>query len=133
MALKICLTCPAPPRSHQGNRITALRWARILRALGHRVHIAYDGRVTDAAVLVALHARRSAAAVRAFHTRHPTGAVIVALTGTDLYRDMSRSRAAARSLTLADRLIVLQPAARGKLPTVVRRKTRVIYQSVSDR
>ncbi len=130
MSLHIRLVCPAPAGSRQGNRITALRWARILRSLGHRVVLAADtGGPAD--VLVALHARRSAAAVQRFHARYPSRPLIVALTGTDLYHDLGRSRTAARSLVLADRLIVLQPAARAALPAAQRAKVRVIYQSAT--
>lgn len=130
MSLSIALVCPAPPGSRQGNRVTALRWARILRGLGHRVRILGAWRGEDVDLLVALHARRSAASVRAFRARHPERRVVVALTGTDLYHDLATSRAARRSLELADRLILLQEAGRRALPAAQRRKARVIHQSV---
>lgn len=131
MPLSIALVCPAPPGSRQGNRVTALRWARILRGLGHRVRILGAWRGEDVDLLVALHARRSAPSVRAFRARHPGRPVVVALTGTDLYHDLARSRVARRSLALADRLILLQAAGRRALPAAQRRKARVIHQSVA--
>jgi len=127
MPLRITLVCPAPPGSRQGNRITALRWARILKSLGHRVRIA--AKADDADLLVALHARRSAEAARHFHERHPDRPLVVALTGTDLYRDLPGNPEARRSIAMACRLIVLQPAALARLPSVARRKARVIHQS----
>jgi hypothetical protein len=129
--LSIALVCPAPAGSRQGNRVTALRWARILRALGHRVRILGKWRGEDVDLLVALHARRSAASVRAFRARHRERRVVVALTGTDLYHDLGRSVAAQRSLGLADRLVLLQAAGRRALPAAQRRKARVIHQSVA--
>src|SRR4030095_8549153 len=47
--MKIALITPVPAQSRQGNRVTALRWARILKALGHCVTIAqeYDGAPYD--------------------------------------------------------------------------------------
>ncbi|MFQ5414572.1 MAG: selenoneine biosynthesis selenosugar synthase SenB [Phycisphaerae bacterium] len=127
--MKILLVTPAPPGSPSGNRVTALRWARVLRGLGHRVVIeeTYDGRRCD--VLVALHARRSAAAVRGFHRVWPDAPIVVAMAGTDLYRDIHRSAAARRSMALATRLIVLQRAGVSALPPRHRAKARVIYQS----
>jgi hypothetical protein len=130
MPLAIALVCPAPPGSRQGNRVTALRWARILRGLGHRVRILGAWRGEDVDLLVALHARRSAPSVRAFRARHPERRVVVALTGTDLYHDLGRNVAAQRSLELADRLVLLQAAGRHALPAAQRRKARVIHQSV---
>ena len=123
------MVCPAPRGSRQGNRITAERWARILRGLGHHVRITEELADDDADVLVALHARRSAKAVRDYRMRHPQRPVVVALTGTDLYRDLERSRPAQRTLESADRLIVLQPAAVAHMPARARRRARVIYQS----
>jgi len=131
--MRIFLSCPASARSRKGNRVTAVRWARILKGLGHRVTIGqrYEGQACD--VLVALHARRSYQAVRGFRREYPQGPLIVALTGTDLYRDIRTSRQAQKSLELGDRLIVLQPMGLEELPARVRHKGRVIYQSVARR
>jgi putative glycosyltransferase (TIGR04348 family) len=125
----IRMVCPAPPGSLYGNRVTAERWARILRSLGHRVAIApgYEDGRCDA--LVALHAGRSAEAVFRFRRRFPEAPLIVALTGTDLYRDIRRSRQAGRVLEAADRIVALQPLAADELGPHLRGKLRVIYQS----
>jgi putative glycosyltransferase (TIGR04348 family) len=127
--MRIFMACPAPPHSRKGNRVTAVRWAGILRALGHRLTIGqqFDGRPCD--LLVALHARRSHEAVENFRRSYPHGPLVVALTGTDLYRDIRTSRQAQRSLEMADRLIVLQPRGRDELPPRLRPMVRVIYQS----
>jgi putative glycosyltransferase (TIGR04348 family) len=126
------MVCPAPPRTLHGNRISALRWARILRQLGHRVVIqtGYDGAPYD--LLIALHAKRSAPAVFEFHERYPDMPVVVALTGTDLYRDIHRYRTAQRVLEIATRLVALQPLASEQLAAHLRGKLRVIYQSVEN-
>jgi putative glycosyltransferase (TIGR04348 family) len=127
--MRIGIVTPAPPRSHYGNRVTAQRWARLLRRLGHRVTISqqFEGEPLD--LLIAIHAKRSYPAVRRFRLTHPTKPLIVALAGTDLYRDLPRSRRARESLELASRIVILQPKALEELPRHLRRKTRVIYQS----
>ena len=80
-------------------------------------------------VLVALHARRSAASVAAFRERSRAPIALV-LSGTDLYRDLAAgSREAARSLEIADRLVALQEDALNHLDSAARRKCEVIYQS----
>ena len=63
--------------------------------------------------------------------RNPAAPLVVALTGTDLYRDLPASSEARRSLELADRVIVLQEAALRELPPGVRAKTSVVHQSSS--
>lgn len=131
--MKISIVTPAPARSRYGNRVTALRWGRILRKLGHRVTVdqAYDNQAVD--LLVALHARRSSGSIERFHLKHPNSPIIVALTGTDLYRDLNVSQRAQRSLDLASRIVVLQPKALDALRPRWRAKARVIYQSVEPR
>lgn len=130
--MKIGIVTPAPPGSHYGNRITALRWARILRELGHRVSISqkYDDKPRD--LLIALHARRSHSAIAQFRRKRPDAPIILALTGTDIYRDIHTNRRAQKSLTFADRIVVLQPRALRELTSAQRNKTTVIYQSVDD-
>src|SRR5262245_25114762 len=128
--MKILITTPAPPRSRYGNRITALRWARILKNLGHRVIVTetYDGGEYD--LLVALHARRSYLSISRSHRDHFGIPIIVALTGTDLHEDLRTNPEAQQSLEIA-RFIVLQPKAFDELPLHLRYKARVIYQSVA--
>jgi putative glycosyltransferase (TIGR04348 family) len=127
--MRILVVTPRVPGARTGNRVTALRWARILRGLGHRVTVAseYGGQPCD--VLVALHARKSAAAVRRFRDEHPDRPIVLALTGTDLYDEIRTCPDAHHSMELATRLVVLQPAGLGELTEVVRIKTRVIVQS----
>ncbi len=54
---------------------------------------------------------------------------MVALTGTDVYRDIQTDEAAQHSLRLADRLIVLQPKAIEALSDVMKLKCDVVFQS----
>ena len=110
-----------------GNRHTALRWAAFLRAAGHAVEVSVQWspeRGADA--MLALHARRSHPSIKAFPAGRP---LVVALTGTDVYRDIHESAEARESLELAHRLIVLQPMAARELAPRLRRKVRVVVQS----
>jgi putative glycosyltransferase (TIGR04348 family) len=128
--MKIGIVTPAPPKSTRGNRITAERWAKLLRALGHRVTISekYVNQQVD--LLIALHARRSHASILRFREEHPEKPIILALTGTDVYRDIHQNAEARRSLELADGIVVLQPHAMRELKPAEQKKARVIYQSV---
>lgn len=129
--MRIRLITPASPSARNGNRITAVRWARILKRLGHRVTTEkrYDGAPCD--LMIALHARRSFESIRDFHDQRPELPLIVTLTGTDLYRDIRTDRRARESLELATRLVVLQSKALADLPKRFHPKTRVIYQSAA--
>ena len=107
-----------------------MRWARILRQLGHRVHIAdrYDGAAAE--LMIALHAWRSADSIRAFHELHPDRPLIVGLSGTDIYDYIDRDPGPTlRSLAHADRLVTLQELAREGVPRQFRDKVRVVHQS----
>jgi len=87
----------------------------MLRQLGHRAFIVQPGPAPPADVLLALHARKSAEAVRSSRELRPGTKVVVALTGTDLYRDVRTDASARRSLELADRLVVLHDRAAAEL------------------
>ncbi len=128
--MRIALVGPVPPNSPHGNGVTARRWATILRELGHSVRQTqgYDGGNHD--LLIALHARKSAPAVAAFHAACPGAPIVIALTGTDLYPDPVSAGVDLHSLSLADRLVVLQPHGPAQLPPPLRERARVIVQSV---
>jgi putative glycosyltransferase (TIGR04348 family) len=128
--VRIALVTPARAGSRAGNRHTALRWAAILRASGHRVSVCTKWKPgAGIELMLALHARRSHASMRAFKALHPERPLVLALTGTDVYRDIETSAEARESLRLADRFIVLQPKAIERLPKRLRRKARVVFQS----
>ena len=129
--MKAVIVTPAPRGSRHGNRNTAVRWARHLRALGHRVEVAVEWHGEPYDLMIALHARRSHRAIAAWKTRFRDRPLVVVLTGTDLYRDIRTDASAQTSLALADRLVVLQERGLDELEPALRAKTAVIYQSVA--
>jgi putative glycosyltransferase (TIGR04348 family) len=126
----IHIVSPASARENNGNWQTASRWRRHL-ARDYRVTIGPGWQPGDAVpdLLIALHARRSAAALAAFDDAHPERPALLVLTGTDLYRDIHDDASAQASLARAHALVVLQPRGLDELPEAVRAKTHVIYQS----
>ena len=128
--MRVLIVTPAPPRSRSGNRVTALRWARVLRDLGHDPHTATAFERQRCDLLVALHARRSRDSILRFRRDRPGSPLVLALTGTDLYGDIRTDAGARDSLERADRLIVLQEAGVEELPERLRPRTRVIVQSL---
>jgi len=128
--MRIALVTPAGPGTRNGNRHTALRWASFLRKAGHRVELAVQWPGTPADAMLALHARRSHASIKAFPRER---LLAVALTGTDVYRDIHESAEARESLELADRLVVLQPKALEQLAARLRTKASVVVQSSATR
>jgi putative glycosyltransferase (TIGR04348 family) len=126
----ILIVSPASARENNGNWQTASRWMRHLSARG-RVTLAqgWDDAQPAPDLLIALHARRSAAALAAFAQAHPRRPGVLALTGTDLYRDIHEDANARASLGHATALVVLQPRGLDELPAGMRGKAHVIYQS----
>lgn len=106
-----------------------MRYARFLKAAGMRVQLldAWKGEACD--LLIALHAKKSAASALAFARVHPERPLIVVLTGTDLYRDLARSQRAQRALDLASAIVVLQSDALRLLKASWRKKATVAIQS----
>ena len=127
----VALITPALAAANNGNWQTAQRWARMLGG-DYEVRLMKDWDGTDADLMLALHARRSAASIAAWSRTHRPLAVV--LTGTDLYRDVPAGDAAAlHSLALADRLIVLHEGAPADLPPEHRAKCIVCFQSTGQR
>ena len=82
-------------------------------------------------LLIALHARRSAAALAAFRHTWPQRPTVLLLTGTDLYRDIQHDASAQAALRQASALVVLQSDGLAHLPAPLRANASVIYQSAA--
>lgn len=127
--MRITIVTPAGANSRHGNRNTAVRWSVLLRSLGHQVSVQVAWNGSDVGTMIALHARRSHDSIRRFSVACPDKPLILALTGTDVYRDIHVDSNAQQSMSLATRMIVLQESALKELTPTLRRKTSVIYQS----
>jgi putative glycosyltransferase (TIGR04348 family) len=127
--MHIAVVTPSAAGDRLGNSITAVRWAEILRALGHQVRVSTAWAGEDCDLLVALHARRSNPSIEGFRQAFPGHPIVLALTGTDLYCDLPSDAAARRSLGTATRIVGLQNLAGDELDDEARRKLRVIWQS----
>lgn len=128
--MKISLITPAKKHSKNGNRTTALRWARMLRKAGHRVRIDvdYDGEAVD--VMIAIHAWRSADAIARYRTQYPQGPLVLCLSGTDVNTYLhSHPDATLRSIEMADALICLHALIGDELPPALHSKLHVVHQS----
>jgi len=133
--MRITLITPAAPGSRAGNRATAGRWAALLRQLGHRVTIATsdEGRAAAARpadAVIALHAWRSYDAIAACAAIAPQRPLIVALTGTDIYRfQASHPVATLESMARAHVLVGLHAHVSADIPERFHDKVAVVYQS----
>ena len=145
---ELIIVSPALSDANNGNWQTAQRWARLLsdnyrtRIVQHwpepaahlsGAHPTYAPDSATDSVLLALHARRSADSVAAWHAQRGSKGLIVVLTGTDLYRDIQSDATTQRSLDLADKLIVLQPLGLNELQPQHRAKAHVVLQSTTSR
>jgi putative glycosyltransferase (TIGR04348 family) len=139
----ILIVTPALADANNGNWQTARRWSRML-ASAYRVQLCADWpaggaarpagaqQPADPALMIALHARRSAPAVAAWRSAWPQRPLLLALTGTDLYHDIDRDVAAQRSLAAADALVVLNELGATRLPPPLRPRCHVVLQSCSQ-
>jgi len=129
--LKILIQTPAAKGSLKGNRITAKRWARIFRELKHQVQISsavQSGKQQRYDILIALHAVKSAAAIKAFASKNPDGKIFLALSGTDIY-DSSHAKIVRASMALADRIIVLNEDLISRLSKTEQGRAVAVLQS----
>ncbi len=128
----IVIVTPALASANNGNWQTAQRWAGLL-APAYRVRVATAWDSGDEALMIALHARRSAASIERWRALRPSAPLLVVLTGTDLYRDIAHDAQAQASLQAADRLVVLNELGAAALPAALRPKASVVLQSCAAR
>lgn len=128
--MRITMITPAQPGSKAGNRATAERWKTLLEKAGHSVGIVTDYRGEPCDAFIALHAWRSVDAVRQFRTTWPERPLIVALTGTDIYRHQQEfPEETLYSMETADALIGLHSLVASDIPTELADKLTTLYQS----
>ncbi|MBT6442798.1 MAG: TIGR04348 family glycosyltransferase [Alphaproteobacteria bacterium] len=128
--MKISLVTPAGKKSRAGNRTTAVRWARILRDLGHQVNIAEQDNGDNADMMVAVHAWRSHQSIKAFSDNHPDRPLVVLLAGTDIYAfQHSHPEETLDSMERATALVCLHDLVHQAIPKKFGKKLNVIYQS----
>ncbi len=127
---RVRIVSPALESANNGNAHTASRWQRFLAPVSTcDVALDWNGEPID--VLIALHARRSAASIGRFRLACPGKPIALVLTGTDLYRDLENDGSARHSLECASAVVVLHEGGAATLPADVRAKTRVIVQSAT--
>lgn len=132
--LRVVIVSPALADANNGNWQTARRWQQLLSAHSARIVRQWpDEQSGHDDVMLALHARRSAGSVQAWHDKHGQRGLGVVLTGTDLYRDIRHDPLAQQSLSLAHSLVVLQALGVKALPPAHQSKARVIFQSTGTR
>ena len=128
--MNISLVTPAGKRSRAGNRTTAVRWAAILRGLGHRVEIGETDERCDADMMVAVHAWRSAASIARFADANSGRPLVVCLAGTDIYGfQHSHPGETLGSMVRASALVCLHDLVHRAIPDRFHGKLRVIHQS----
>ena len=128
--MNITIITPAKIKSLSGNRATAKRWAFFLQQLGHKITIAVKWDQAPCDLMIALHAWRSAEDIALLKQKHPQTPLIVAMTGTDLYRFiLSHPEPTLASIKAADELVVLHDLAYLALPEDARHKVNIVYQS----
>jgi len=132
---RVRIVSPALAAANNGNWHTAARWQRFLAPVARVDVVGIDDSAAEDAdgdridVLIALHARRSAAAIARWRERRTDAPLVVVLTGTDLYRDLDVDGGAQHSLECASRIVVLQEAGLARLDAASRAKAVVIVQS----
>ena len=85
--MRIRIVTPAGRGKRNGNRITAVRWATLLREIGHDVSVGTEYRGDACDLLIAIHASKSHHAIASYRGRYPESPVAVLLAGTDLYEE----------------------------------------------
>lgn len=130
--MRIVIVTPNKLGKQTGNNITAIRWREILTSVGHEVSIIHKYEDQKVEFMIALNAYRSRESIWKFKQIHPKKPLVVALTGTDLYRFLiSHKEETLSSMEVADRLVTLSELAPRVLPEYLRPKTYLIFESAN--
>lgn len=130
--MRIAIVTPAGAVRRNGNRTTALRWAKRLRELGANARVLHEWRGEPAEVLIALHASRSADSAERWLAERRDAPLVIGLSGTDIYGELAHDSRALSALSAASAIVALQPMACERLPAALRPKCVAIQQSAPD-
>lgn len=131
--MHITLITPAPSGSRAGNRATADRWASLLEKAGHQVSVVTEYKGAPCDLFIALHAWRSHDAIQTFRKCWPETPLVLALTGTDIYRHQQEYPLPTRaSMAAADVLIGLHALVSEDIPEEFAGKLLTLYQSANE-
>ncbi|MBN7769049.1 TIGR04348 family glycosyltransferase [Marinobacter daepoensis] len=131
--MKLTIVTPAGPDSKAGNRATAMRWQQLLESAGHQVEVLTDYQGEDTDCLLALHAWRSASAIKNYRAAWPGKPLIVVLTGTDIYRHQHEfPDITLASMDTADLLIGLHDRVADDIPVRYHDKLLCLRQSAPE-
>jgi len=130
--MEITLTTPRPPADNAGNETTSARWKRALEELGCEVEVVheFDPEAGLPDLLVALHAYKSHDSIERWVREAPERPLVVALTGTDLYKYRDDHPEVDTNLERADAIVALQEHALRELGEELRARTHVVHQSL---
>jgi putative glycosyltransferase (TIGR04348 family) len=129
---RLVIVTPTLAKANTGNWQTASRWARLLSG-SFRVRVTDHWAGGDEQLMIALHARKSAAAMQAWRTCHPCRPLVLVLTGTDIYGQIDTDATMHRSLEQADRIVVLNRRALAAMPPPFHAKAVLCLPSCPSR
>jgi len=134
--MHIHIITPALASSLSGNRATAGRWQDFLEQSGHQVTVSvnfiHDPAKPPVDMMIALHAWRSAEAINNFRAAYPEKPLILALTGTDIYKfQISHPNVVYHSMEVADALIGLHKHVDKGIPERFHAKLFTVLQSAT--
>ena len=130
--MHITLITPAKKQTRNGNRISALRWAKFLRQDNNTVKIQTDYNYTKTDLMIALHAWRSSNAIHKYKKLYPKRPLIVVIGGTDVNKFLQIDKdVTLKSMELANAIVCLHDLVGELLPKYLHDKLHLIRQSAT--
>ena len=130
--MKICIIHPTSNARSSGNRITALRWGRILKSLDCSVQISTELPEPGIDLLIAMNPAKIGALALDYLANSPNCRLIFAITGTDLHGSETNLNLSIAALEKAFRIICINPLSKELLPAKLKSRCSVILQSCSN-
>ena len=136
--MRILISTPYLPNSQNGNSVSGRRIRNIFSKLGHEAKLRSVSELTKtipaADLLLALNAKKSSNIPSRFKQQNPDKILAVLLTGTDLHLHLDQRTPEAviviENMSIADAIVVAQPASLASIPNEFSDKTFVVPKSM---